>query len=71
MLGRGVVPELLQGAASAEGIAAEALALLAAPERIASMRRELADLRHALGEGGGSARAAREVEAVLRAKVPA
>lgn len=71
VLGRSVVPELLQGAASAEGIANEALALLAAPERIAAMRRELGDLRHALGEGGGSARAAREVEAVLRSQVPA
>jgi lipid-A-disaccharide synthase len=71
VLGRPAVPELLQGQASAEGIAAEALALLADSGRIAAMRAELADLRHALGEGGGSARAAREVLATLRAQVPA
>jgi lipid-A-disaccharide synthase len=71
VLGRRAVPELLQGQASPEGIAAEALALLGDPARIATMRSELADLRHALGEGGGSARAAREVLAALRAQVPA
>ena len=71
VLGRGVVPELLQGAASPEGIAAEALAVLGDASRIERMRRELGELRHALGEGGGSARAAREVEAVLRAAVTA
>jgi lipid-A-disaccharide synthase len=71
VLGRRAVPELLQGQASPEGIAAEALALLGDPARIAAMRSELADLRHALGEGGGSARAAREVLAALRPQVPA
>jgi lipid-A-disaccharide synthase len=69
VLGRGAVPELLQGAASAEGIAQEALALLGDRRRIDAMRGDLAGLRHALGEGGGSARAAREVAAVLRAPV--
>jgi lipid-A-disaccharide synthase len=71
VLGRPAVPELLQAQASPGGIAAEALALLGDPGRIAAMRAELADLRHALGEGGGSARAAREVLAALRTQVPA
>ena len=71
VLRRGVVPELVQRGASAESIAREALRLLGDPERIAAMRRDLAGLRHALGESGGSARAAREVATLMRAKVPA
>jgi lipid-A-disaccharide synthase len=71
VLGRRAVPELLQGEATPEGIARQALALLDDPARIAGMRAELADLRHALGESGGSARAAREVLASLGSGVPA
>jgi lipid-A-disaccharide synthase len=74
VLGRRVVPELLQKEANPERIAAEAARLLddgAARER---MRAGLAELRGRLGEGGASARAAREVAAFLapaRQVVPA
>jgi lipid-A-disaccharide synthase len=71
VLGRRVVPELLQRQASPERIAREALTLLGDPAAVAAMRAGLAQLRHALGEGGGSARAAREVAAVVGARVPA
>lgn len=57
----GVVPELLQAAATPERIATEAAGLLAAPGRIALMRERLADLRPRLGEAGGSRRAAEEM----------
>ncbi len=71
VLGRRVVPELLQREASPERIAGQALSLLGDPPAVAEMRAGLAQLRHALGEGGGSARAAREVAAVVGARVPA
>ncbi|MEM8930974.1 MAG: lipid-A-disaccharide synthase [Acidobacteriota bacterium] len=62
VLGRGVVPELLQHEAEPQPVADAALALLADPERIAAMRAGLAELRPALGDSGASERAA---EAVL------
>ncbi len=65
VLGRGAVPELLQGATEPESVAAQALALLESPARIAAMRRDLAALRPALGRSGASQRAAREVAAFL------
>ena len=65
VLDRGAVPEVLQKDATADGIAREAESLLAAPERLAAMRAELAGLRAALGEGGGSYRAAKAVNDVL------
>ena len=65
VLGREVVPELLQGEAEPERIGAEALRLLGDPEARARVRAGLAELRPRLGEGGASARAAREVAAVL------
>jgi lipid-A-disaccharide synthase len=65
VLGREVVPELLQGEAVPERIGAEASRLLADGEARARMRAGLAELRPRLGEGGASARAAREVAAVL------
>ena len=65
VLGREVVPELLQGEAEPERIGAEALRLLADSEARARMRAGLAELRPRLGEGGASARAARQVAEVL------
>ncbi len=65
VLGRGAVPELMQGATAPENIAARALELLQSPARIAAMRRDLAALRPALGRSGASQRAAREVAAFL------
>ena len=67
VLGRGAVPELLQDAASPEGLAAVAQELLTDPERVSTMRRALAELRPRLGEPGASRRAAEQVADVLRA----
>jgi len=66
VLGRGVVPELLQHDASPAGVAATAAALLGDPQRIAAMRRDLAELRPRLGASGASLRAAEQVADVLR-----
>jgi lipid-A-disaccharide synthase len=74
VLGREVVPELLQRGAHPERVAAEARALLTDAERIATMRRGLAELRQRLGEGGASRRAAEQVASLLgaaTAEVPA
>ncbi len=65
VLGREVVPELLQGEAEPERIGAEALRLLGDGEARARVRAGLAELRPRLGEGGASARAARAVAEVL------
>jgi lipid-A-disaccharide synthase len=65
VLGREVVPELLQGEAEPERIGAEALRLLGDREARARVRAGLAELRPRLGEGGASARAARQVAEVL------
>jgi lipid-A-disaccharide synthase len=65
VLGREAVPELLQGEAEPERIAAEARRLLADGEARARMRAALAELRPRLGEGGASRRAAEQVAAVL------
>lgn len=65
VLGRGAVPELVQGAAEPAKVAAEAAALLGSPQRIRSMRADLAEVRGRLGEGGGSAKAARQVVTLL------
>jgi lipid-A-disaccharide synthase len=70
VLGREVVPELLQGEAEPGRIAAEAARLLTDPETRARQRAGLAELRPLLGEGGASARAARQV-AELLARAPA
>jgi lipid-A-disaccharide synthase len=67
VLGREVVPELLQGEAEPGPIAAAALRLLtdaAARERV---RAGLAEVRSRLGEGGASRRAAVQVAAFLGA----
>ncbi|MEO8503698.1 MAG: lipid-A-disaccharide synthase [Acidobacteriota bacterium] len=65
VLGRGVVPELLQEGANAEGLAAAAEGLLRDPARIAVMRTGLAELRPRLGASGASRRAAEQVAGVL------
>jgi lipid-A-disaccharide synthase len=65
VLGRRVVPELIQGEARPERIAAEARSLLADPTAVSRMRRAEAELRGRLGESGASRRAAREVASFL------
>lgn len=61
VLGRRAVPELIQKDARPERVADEVERLLRDPERIAAMRRDLAELRGRLGEPGASLRAARAV----------
>ncbi len=58
VLGRKAVPELLQGHANGERMAAEAARLLRRRDRVDDMRTDLADLRPALGASGASERAA-------------
>jgi lipid-A-disaccharide synthase len=65
VLGRRVVPELLQAAARPERIAREAIDLLDSRSDVDRMRTELGDLRERLGSPGASARAAAEVARVL------
>lgn len=71
VLERGAVPEMLQSHAEPEAVAAAAAVLLGDPGRIAAMRRDLAELRGRLGEGGASARAAARVAARLAAPATA
>lgn len=71
VLGRRVIPELLQRAAHPERIAAEAERILLDERRRDAMRAGLAELRSRLGEGGASRRAAREIAAVLRERAVA
>ena len=70
VLGRKVIPELVQGAASPERIAAEAEQILTNDLERERMRRGLAELRERLGEGGARGRAAHEVAAFLREVSP-
>jgi lipid-A-disaccharide synthase len=65
VLGRGVVPELIQSRAQEGEIAREALGILGDSVRREAMRFELAGLRKALGASGASARAASEVAVFL------
>jgi lipid-A-disaccharide synthase len=68
---RRVVPELIQGEANPERIAAEAERLLTDAAAREEMRAALAELRGRLGEGGASGRAADQVAALLEEPVPA
>lgn len=68
VLGRSVVPELIQGAAEPEAIARTAARLLGSRAEIEAMRLDLAELRPALGRPGASARAAGEVARFLAAR---
>ncbi|MCI0369939.1 MAG: lipid-A-disaccharide synthase [candidate division NC10 bacterium] len=63
--GRRVAPELIQGDATPDRIAAEALMLLRNPARLAAVRAELARLPGLLGEVGAAGRAAESVLACL------
>lgn len=65
VLGEEVVPELVQRQATPGRVAAAAARLLSDDGARREMQRQLARLRSALGEPGGSVRAAREVLAVL------
>jgi lipid-A-disaccharide synthase len=65
VLGNKVVPELIQGGANPQGIAAEAGEILTDPAARERMRAGLTELRGRLGEGGASGRAAQEVAALL------
>ncbi len=60
-LGRSVVPELYQGAASGRRLGHEALRLLAAPEELEAQRAAFRELARQLGEPGVAARSARLV----------
>lgn len=60
VLGRRVVPELIQAQVSGENLARELLGLLV-PERRAAVKAELAQVRTRLGEGGAAGRAAAAV----------
>jgi lipid-A-disaccharide synthase len=65
VLGERAVPELIQHDAEPESIAAQAHALLADPNVIATIRGKLSRLRAALGAGGASKRAAEAVVSFL------
>jgi len=65
VLDRRAVPELIQGEANPERIAAEAERLLTDAGERDRMREALAEVRGRLGEGGASRRAAGEVAALL------
>jgi lipid-A-disaccharide synthase len=65
VLGRRVVPELLQGAASPDRIALEVEQILLDDREREEMRAALAEVRGRLGSGGASGRAAREIADLL------
>jgi lipid-A-disaccharide synthase len=56
--GRELVPELVQAAASADNISNQAHAMLNDPQRLATLRRELGQIRDRLGGAGASRRVA-------------
>ncbi|MBI4248718.1 MAG: lipid-A-disaccharide synthase [Elusimicrobia bacterium] len=58
---KAVVPELIQGGATAPRIAEEAVKILRSPERLRRMREELLSLRPLLGSPGCSERAAQVI----------
>lgn len=66
--GRRVVPELIQGAFTAEAVAAEGIALLTDRARADAMRAGLAEVRQKLGAPGASERAARAILGVMNRK---
>jgi lipid-A-disaccharide synthase len=69
VLGRRVVPELIQGDANPRRIATEAARLLTDAGERGRMRAALAEVRGRLGEGGASRRAAAEVAAMMTGTV--
>jgi lipid-A-disaccharide synthase len=62
--GQRIVPELIQDACTAEGIAREVISLLTDTRRFDQTRAALQDVRRKLGTPGASARAAEAVLAV-------
>jgi lipid-A-disaccharide synthase len=66
--GRRIVPELIQGRASAAEIAREADAILSSPERARTIVQDLAAVRAALGAGGAAERAAELALSLLRSR---
>src|SRR6185295_7221534 len=66
VLGKRVVPELIQGDANPDRIAAEAARLLTDAAARNEMRAALSELRARLGKGGATSRAAAEVAAMLQ-----
>ncbi len=70
VLGRRVIPELIQDDARPVRIASEARRLLDHPQEVAAMRADLAGLRGALGASGASERAADEIARLLRELSP-
>ena len=64
--GRKVVPELIQGQANPDRIAAEALALRNDAPRREKMKEDFAEIKRSLGSPGASRRAAEEVLKELR-----
>jgi lipid-A-disaccharide synthase len=65
LAGQTVVPELLQGEASGERMAAEVERLLSDPEARAGQLTALAEVRRSLGEPGAARRVAEEVSGAL------
>ncbi|MBI3849365.1 MAG: lipid-A-disaccharide synthase [Verrucomicrobia bacterium] len=61
-----IYPELIQGAATPENIAREALDLLSNAERVRAVKSKLATVVKSLGEPGASRRAAEAVLSLLR-----
>jgi lipid-A-disaccharide synthase len=65
--GRAIVPELIQHACRPEAISAEIVSMLTRPERVATIRAGLSEVRDRLGGPGASRRAADAILAVARA----
>ena len=66
ILGKGVVPELIQDDFTPQALAAETKHLLASPTARAEMKAEFAELRTKMGPGGAIERAAEVIAAMLR-----
>jgi lipid-A-disaccharide synthase len=65
IVGREVVPELIQKDFTPEKVTAEVLRLLRDPSAVSAMRTELAEVRHRLGPPGAVERAADAITALL------
>ncbi|MDD5136409.1 MAG: lipid-A-disaccharide synthase [Candidatus Omnitrophica bacterium] len=63
---REVAPEFLQYAATPKNISKTVVSLLSDPEKLKAMREELAGVRHSIGSGGASMRAAKAILPLLK-----
>jgi lipid-A-disaccharide synthase len=63
--GKGIVPELLQNDFTPKKLSDEVLSIMNDPERLSSMKRDLLDVKNALGEKGGAKRAAEAIRRFL------